>query len=171
MYCTHCGTKLDNDAIFCTSCGSRVENSPSVSHVNKEKVYYGEEANLRNFMGTASDSILKSKFNVFALLFGANYIGFKKMYLFSIAWTALVSVVLYYNPFLAFLVNLVLCILFSFLFNNIYIKYAKKEIKKIESSDNLSELLVKKGRNSAFGIFLPILVFAFCLIIITYING
>lgn len=144
MYCTHCGTKLDNDAIFCTFCGSRVENSSNVSNVNKEKVYYGEEANLRNFMGTASDSILKSKFNVFALLFGANYIGFKKMYLFSIAWTALVSVVLYYNPFLAFLVNLVLCILFSFLFNNIYIKYAKKEIKKIESSDNFSELLVKK---------------------------
>ena len=38
MYCTHCGTKLDNDAIFCTSCGSRVENSFNVSNVNKEKV-------------------------------------------------------------------------------------------------------------------------------------
>ena len=93
------------------------------------------------------------------------------MYLISIAWVALISVILYYNPFMAFLLNIILCILFSFIFNNIYIKYAKKEIKKIETANNFGELLVKKGRNSIAGIFLPILVFIVCIIIITYING
>ena len=171
MYCTHCGTRLDNDAVFCTSCGTKIESNLSVNNIKKEKIYYGEDANLRNFIGNASDNILKSKFNVFALLFGVNYIGFKKMYLISIAWVALISVILYYNPFMAFLLNIILCILFSFLFNNIYIKYVKKEIKKIETANNFGELLVKKGRNSIAGIFLPILVFIICIIIITYING
>lgn len=180
MYCTHCGVKLDYDSLFCSSCGTKVENFRNTSNqvpVKPSKVYSGEELYLRAYVGNAYDSIIGKKFNIFILLFGSYYVGYKKMYLLSIAWASIIAMVSYYNEFLSFVVGCILSILGSFIFNSLYEKHVKKEInaikedKKYDDENQLLYMLKNKGGNSGLGIFLPLLVIFLCLLVMYYVGG
>ena len=37
MYCTNCGCKIEDEAIFCTTCGNKIEITEKVKKKNKSK--------------------------------------------------------------------------------------------------------------------------------------
>ena len=91
MYCTHCGIKLDENAVFCSNCGYKVGRQPQ------------QESNIMNDIRNGYDNVMskpKSRLiaGILAILLGSMgihefYLGYARkgvthllMFVFFLGW-------------------------------------------------------------------------------------
>lgn len=115
------------------------------------------------------NKFMKRKFNLSAFFFGSSYMLFRKMYIegiiLSIVLTSAYYLLMILNPFIPLVLNLLISIIFCFIFNKIYVNNVRKKIDKMKSknktisANELKKLCKKKGgTNLIVAIILSIII-------------
>ena len=100
---------------------------------------------IKNYMGKKYVGFVKSKFNIYACIFGGIYLMYRKMYIYGISLYLffLILMTLFINNFmiLGIVVALIICIhvVLGFNFNKIYLNRSYNQIKKIEEIYNANQ--------------------------------
>ena len=113
----------------------------------------------------------EKKFSLETLIFGVLYVFYKKMYLFGFIWLTIIGILeIFINNYI-FLVMIILNIIFSFVFNKVYLDSCVRKVDKIVSKNkekenvNINEICAKKGKSSKIslliGFILLIIILSF----------
>lgn len=133
---------------------------------------------LKAFVGKKFQKIQMSPFNFGAFLFGGFYFLFRRMYLYGFIAYIIELLVLLFSPnVIGLAITAVLRLIYAFVVNYLYIKFANKSVINIKhkfSKNNLNELVQicsKKGGTDFLGAFLLNLLFNACIgaILINYV--
>ena len=126
---------------------------------------------LASFIGNNYDKITNNKFSFSACFLCVWYLCYRKLYLLSIIIMIISFVIGLFLPILSSMYTVVLMIVSGFLFNKLYVKYAKKKISKIKeenpnvTEDSLIKLAGQKGGVSLRALVIYIIVFVIISII------
>lgn len=130
--------------------------------INQQPVNNAFEDNelLKAFIGNNYEKLTTRKFNFSGFLFSSLYIFYRKMFVLGLIIELVSSIISNFYPVAALLFAIVV----GLTVNNMYLKYANKEIKKIKATnpgksfEELKTICSKKGGTSGAGIFLGILI-------------
>lgn len=129
---------------------------------------------LISFIGENASKIMNKKFSVSAFFFSFIYMLYRKIYFPAIILSILTGILASFLGTLSSIFTLAVCIVIGFIFNKIYLKYAKKRINEVKiKNPNLDEnSLIKickvEGGTSILG---PILVIVVIPAIIAFIKA
>ena len=158
----------DNSSVYqSTSNEATLDKDNPVPQMNNMDV--NSEELVRSFVGEKFKNFQKP-FNVFALLFGGCYIFYRKMFLYGILTFILGLIIL--NFIKIRFVYLLFRVALGFMFNKIYLDFAKRKVRKIkyiksqESLEDIKAICATKGGTSTLQVVLGVLVdFVITLII------
>lgn len=136
-------------------------NAPQQS-INQQPITNTSEDNelLKAFIGNNYEKLTTRKFNFSGFFFSSLYMFYRKMFITGLLITLASSIISNFYPAAALLFAIVV----GLTVNNIYLKYANKEIEKIKATnpgksfEELKTICSKKGGTSGAGIFLGILI-------------
>jgi|GEM_PF-4046358 len=174
MNCNKCGKEILNDQSVCYNCGENMihqENNNHQVNINYNNAFDNEEL-IATYMRKNTNEIKNSKFSVLALLFGAYYLVYKKMYLYGLIFIAITTIISFIFTSSTYLVTIPIHIFLAKTFDEIYLKHAEKKVNMIKnnnrnkSNKEILEICNKKGGTN---ILITILLFVF-LILMVYIN-
>lgn len=175
MYCSKCGSKIEEHANFCKGCGSSLaSNKPSYNY-DYGSSYISEEDLKKAYVGNNYDSIKNGKFSIPMFFFGAYYLFYRKMWLYAFLWIAMiiginVSSLVYHDNYFGF-IPIILSIIMAFNFNKLYLRIVDKRVDAIKqknlnkSNQEILEQCRKKGGVSVLAVILSIV---FITIIVTF---
>lgn len=115
---------------------------------------------LEAFIGKNYNKLTTRKFNFSGFFFSSLYMFYRKMFIPGLLISLASSIISNFYP----VATLLFAIVVGLTVNNIYLKYANKEIEKIKSAnpgksfEELKTICSKKGGTSGAGIFLGILI-------------
>lgn len=141
---------------------------------------FNDDELLKVFIGKNYEKITTKPFNFASFFFTTFYMFYRKMFLYGILLFIVNLIISNFVIKNVFIVSILLGIIVGFLFNKIYLYYAKKKINKIKlenpqkNNEELKAICLTKGGTSIGKIFLGILVqfcIAFVVIIIMIIMG
>lgn len=136
-------------------------NAPQQS-INQQPITNTSEDNelLKAFIGNNYEKLTTRKFNFSGFFFSSLYMFYRKMFITGLLITLASSIISNFYPAAALLFAIVV----GLTVNNIYLKYANKEIEKIKATnpgksfEELKTICSKKGGTSGAAIFLGILI-------------
>ena len=128
----------------------------------KEKITVDKEL-LKKYVGNKLTKYEK-RFSLETFVLGVLYVFYKKMYILGIIWLAIIGILeIFINNFV-FIAMIILNIIFSLIFNRIYLKSCEKKVLKIVDKNkekenvNLDELCTKKGKNSYISLVIGLII-------------
>lgn len=136
-------------------------NAPQQS-INQQPITNTSEDNelLKAFIGNNYEKLTTRKFNFSGFFFSSLYMFYRKMFITGLLISLASSIISNFYPAAALLFAIVV----GLTVNNIYLKYANKEIEKIKATnpgksfEELKTICSKKGGTSGAAIFLGILI-------------
>lgn len=149
-------------------------NQPQMDNATND-----DEELLKVFIGKNYDKITTKKLNFAALFFTTLYMFYRKMFLYGILLFIISFIVLNVIKiqFIAYTINLILAVILGFLFNKVYLYYAKNKIEKIKlqntekSYDEIKEICFSKGgTNIGKAILVSFAMIAITLLIIAIMG-
>lgn len=157
MFCKNCGKSIEVGLKRCPHCGVIIANE-SISNNIKNKYYtQSDDILIREYMGRKADLFLVKDYSIgifiLLLLFGSPYLMYRKMYSLGIIWM-IASLGISFIPEVGKYVgifNLVIAVIASIFFKELYLKQAQDEVDKIKgtnpaaSSEELKAMARKKG--------------------------
>ena len=186
MLCQKCGKKLKKHEDFCTYCGyyngevydndlkfgGSTESEMSLDQLpegnsideNKNELDYSDERYLEAFVGE-DYKIIKSPFNIFAVLLNWVYFLYRKLYISGLIGLVITFIVIKYydNYFIWYILGTSL--LFGLLFNPYYLLVSKLKIKRLEKKNKdcdiftFTNICVENGGVNAFIAFIIFIIF------------
>lgn len=148
------------------------------NQVQTNNTSFDDEELLKAFIGKNYDKISTQSFNLAGLIFTSFYMIYRKMFLFGLLFFIISLVV--FSAISNFLVAIGFSLLVGFLFNKLYLWYAKRKIAKIKiknadkTADEIKEICKNKGGTSvgqlALGIVLEVVIVVIALVIITFMG-
>lgn len=132
-----------------------------------------EERLLKAFIGPNYNSIRNKGFNWSMLFWGPLYLFYRKMYLYGIGWMIINFIISNYLLIFSYMSSLAIPIVAAIMFKELYLKYVKEEIGKIERAnpgaplEELERLCKNKGGVSLLAALAPIiLIFAYAFLMV-----
>ena len=124
------------------------------------------------YIGKNAEKFKKGGFSVYTFLFGLFYVLYRKMWLLGIIWFLGVLIISAFLPSFSELLTSVIGFVFSFQFNNWYLKHVKEKVEKIKiensnvSFDQLLNICANKGGTT----FIPVIIFGVFYFVIILFN-
>lgn len=126
---------------------------------------------LKSFIGNNCEKIITKPFNFAGFFFNSFYMFYRKMFIYGIITYLIMLALMVFVK--SVVVNLVICVIFGFVVNKIYISFAVNKIEKIKKENpnkdlnELKSICASKGGVSVGNIFLGFLTnFAIGIIIV-----
>lgn len=182
MTCPNCHSTIDDNNKYCNYCGKKIENpnehenqfsysekysntksAENVDHSNQysysmlysnmyNNTVSSDEDYLKAYIGENYNTIKSKNFSIFAFLFGAFYLIYRKLWLYAIVLIiGELLLVNYLEPNTAMLVQLAIITFIGFKFNSFYLKHCEKEVEQIKisnpdkTSSEMLDICKKKG--------------------------
>lgn len=176
MYCSRCGSKIEEHANFCKGCGAEVTSNRTPYNYDYGSSYISEEAFQKAYIGNNYNSIKNGKFSIPMFFFGTYYLFYRKMWLYAFMWIAMIVGInicsfVYHDSYFVF-IPIILSIIMAFNFNKLYLRIVDKRIETIKqrnsdkSNKEILEQCRKKGGVSVLAVILSV---TFITIMITFI--
>mgnify|MGYP003291176986 CR=1 FL=1 len=169
VFCKKCGAQLQENDIFCYFCGATVEKTKSNNEVDKhyESTSISNDNLIKTYVRENVDKIKAGKFSFPTLFLGPIYFIYRKMTLAAILWIILnvVAIFIPYGTLLMLLANIILAIKF----NEFYLETVGNRVEKIKeqnqdkSSDEILNIVKKKGGVSIAGIVITVFLLTFII--------
>lgn len=169
MYCSSCGSKLNEGASFCQYCGNKQGGTVSNVAPNSNQEYESNqngypESNISNntqtignddelvrvYIGNNYDKIINSKFSAPTFFLGTLYLLYRKLWIPAGIAFGIIIVLGWFLYEATVLVSIGFFVL-AFNFKKIYLDQVNKDIADIKksnpnlSNDALKDLVAKKG--------------------------
>ena len=130
---------------------------------------------LKVFIGKNSDKILAENFNFAAFFFGSIYFFYRKMY--SCGFILFIIEMIFSNLLKSQIITTVIGLILSFIVglktNQLYVKHAKKKIKKIKnngiSNEEIKTNCIKKGGTSIASAILFVVTVIIIFIVLSFL--
>lgn len=173
MFCPKCNKEVNNGKLFCNVCGSRlvekdaeITNNEIIDVSNGTTQIIDVPSMVKSYVGDSYDKIRATNFSIWYFLFGVFYAIYRKMYLFGSIYLVSYIALAYTIPKLGYILSVVINIVISLIFNNMYLLSIEKRVKRIREKNqglNRSELLKLcknlGGVNYLLSLFALIIVF------------
>ena len=166
MKCIRCGNELKETDKFCRCCGQKVAEetqsnipvTPTTNNTSSGNDYYDEEL-LKAFVGNNYDKLSQQKFNFAAFFLGPLYYLYRKLYLLALAY---IGIAFIFSSF-----SLIIRVIIAVVFNEYYIKYAKKkieDIRRLNPASDIQPIVASKGGTNIIGPVIGAIVYVLIVV-------
>lgn len=152
MRCVNCNSEVEDSANFCRYCGAELNKISNDD--NKDNSL--EEKCIKAYVGENKYDSFFRPFNVYAFFLGPIYLLYRKMYLYTFLYFA----VLLFVSFFAIFANLVL----AFVVNSMYLSKVKTDVRNIirvnknKTDEEIIDICIKKGGTSFTAVIIYLVV-------------